>query len=94
MEWESLENKGQAGRLERWRLEKWRVIGRRKGNGVGKPGEQGTSREIGGTEARIEEDNEEKGGECSRKPGEQGTSREIGGIEPRIEERNGEKGRE
>ncbi len=32
---------------------------------MGKPGEQETSREIGGIEARIEESNGEKGGEWS-----------------------------
>jgi hypothetical protein len=36
-------------------------MGRKDGNGVGKPGEQETIRKIGGIEARIEERNGEKG---------------------------------
>jgi hypothetical protein len=42
-------------------------MGRKEGNGEGQAGEQGTSRDIGGIEARIEESNGEKEGEWSRK---------------------------
>jgi hypothetical protein len=40
-------------------------MGKKEGNGVGQPVEQGASREIGGIEARIEENNGVKGGEWS-----------------------------
>ncbi len=60
-------------------------MGRKEENGVGKPGEQKTSREIRGIQVRIEERIGEKGGEWSvtartRK------SREVGRIEARREE--------
>ncbi len=47
-------------------------MGRKEENGVGQPGEQGTSREIGGIKARIEESTGEKEGNGLGKPGEQG----------------------
>jgi hypothetical protein len=50
-------------------------MGRKEKNGVGNFGEQKTSREIGGIEARIERVMGRKEGNGVGKPGEQKTSR-------------------
>jgi hypothetical protein len=51
---------------------------------VGKPGEQRTSREIGGKRLEERRVMGRKVGNGVGKPGKLGTSREIGGIEARI----------